>query len=121
MAGQEQHGSPDRAPSSREGSPLALAGERSAGASGTAPTTSTLSPAQPAPPMPNPSPTAVWRLLQMRGMNPDEAANLTAFLHGLPTTDLRWSLPQLHRLLFLRQMCQSGRFGQTDGGVDSHP
>jgi hypothetical protein len=54
-------------------------------------------------------------------MTPDEAANLTAFLYGLPTSDLRWSLPQLSQLLFLRQMRQSGRFGQADGGLDPQP
>ena len=123
MAGQDQHGSPDRARSSREGSPLVLAAERSAGGSGSAPTTSTAVPIQaPSPsPTPTPTPRAVWRLLQMRGMTPDEAANLTAFLHGLPTADLRWSLPQLNQLLFLRQMRLSGRFGHNDGGIDPQP
>jgi hypothetical protein len=54
----------------------------------------------------------------MKGMTPDEAANLTAFLYGLPTADLHWTLPQLNQLLFLRQMRQTGRFGGTDGGHD---
>jgi len=72
-----------------------------------------------APPMSaTPSPWAVWRLIQMKGMSPDEAANLTAFLYGLPAADLRWSLPQLNQLLFLRQLRQTGRFGRTDGGVE---
>jgi len=65
-----------------------------------------------------PSPRAVWRLLQMKGMTPDEAASLTAFLYGLPTADLRWTLPQLNQLLFLREMRQSGRFRGDDGGPD---
>jgi len=121
MAGQAQHGSPDRARSSRDASPLVLAAERSAGGSGSAPTISTPMPIQAPPPSPTPSPRAVSRLLQMRGMTPDEAANLTAFLYGLPTADLRWSLAQLNQLLFLRQMRQSGRFGRTDGGGDSQP
>jgi len=72
------------------------------------------SPATPA----APSPRSVWRLLQMKGMTPDEAANLTAFLYGLPTADLRWTLPQLNQLLFLRQLRQTGRFTATDGGLD---
>ena len=97
------------------------------GGSGSEPTTSTASPVQAVPiaatpsSAPIPTPRAVWRLLQMRGMTPDEAANLTAFLYGLPTADLRWSLPQLNQLLFLRQMRQSGRFGRTDGGIDPRP
>jgi hypothetical protein len=68
-----------------------------------------------------PSPRSVWRLLQMKGMTPDEAANLTAFLHGLPTADLHWTLPQLNKLLFLRQMRQTGRFGDTDGDTREVP
>lgn len=117
MAGHEQHGSPDRERSSRDGSSLALAAEHFAGGSGSALATSTAAAGGTAPLAPTPTPRAVWRLLQMRGMTPDEAANLTAFLHGLPTTDLHWSLPQLNQLLFLRQMRQSGRFGHDDGGI----
>jgi hypothetical protein len=48
-------------------------------------------------------------------MTPDEAASLTAFLYGLPTADLRWTLPQLNQLLFLRRLHQIGRFGGEDG------
>ena len=121
MAGQAQHGSPDREQSSRDVSPPVLAVEPSVDGSGSAPTTSTISSSQPATTLPTPSPRAVWRLLQMRGMTPDEAANLTAFLYGLPTADLRWSLPQLNKLLFLRQMRQTGRFGATDGTLDPEP
>ena len=114
MAGQERRESPDHARSSLEGSQLALAAEPSAGGSGSEPTTSTASP-ELAATTPAPTPRAVWRLLQMRGMTPNEAANLTAFLYGLPTADLHWSLPQLNKLLFLRQMRQDGRFGNEDG------
>ena len=81
---------------------------------------STAGPAQatsPATP-PAPSPRSVWRLLQMKGLTPDEAANLTAFLYGLPTAHLHWTLPQLNQLLFLRQLRQTGRFGDIDGGLD---
>jgi len=120
MAGQAHHGSRDRGHSSRHGSPVALVGAASAVAPGTEATTSVTSPAQPTNPAtpPAPSPRSIWRLLQMKGMTPDEAANLTAFLYGLPTADLHWTLPQLNQLLFLRQMRQTGRFGETDGGHD---
>ena len=118
MAGQERRESPDHARSSLDGSPLALAAERFAGASGSEATTSTDSPELAATTQ-APTPRAVWRLLQMRGMTPDESANLTAFLYGLPTADLHWSLAQLNKLLFLRQMRQDGRFGNEDG--DRHP
>jgi hypothetical protein len=120
MAGQERRESPDHARSSLEGSPLALAAERSADVSGSEATTSTASSVAAAT-TPAPTPRAVWRLLQMRGMTPDEAANLTAFLYGLPTTDLHWSLPQLNKLLFLRQMRQNGRFGGGDGDIHPRP
>lgn len=121
MAGQVQHGSRDHGRSSRPASAVALVGVASAAGPGSEVITSTTSqaPAMTPAAAPAPSPRAVWRLLQMKGMTPDEAANLTAFMYGLPTADVRWSLPQLNQLLFLRQMRQSGRFGCTDGGSAS--
>jgi hypothetical protein len=52
----------------------------------------------------------------MQGMNPDEAASLMAFAHGMPASDLHWSLRQLSQLLFLRQMNETDHFGGDDGG-----
>jgi hypothetical protein len=124
MAGQGQRGSRDLERSSRLDSRTALVAAPSAGESGSEVITSTVSlppAASPSPtpaPTPAPTPRAVSRLLQMKGMTPDEAANLTAFLYGLPTADLRWTISQLNELLFLRQMRQSGRFGYTDGGTN---
>lgn len=54
----------------------------------------------------------------MKGMTPDEANNLTAFLYGLPAAEQRWTVPQLNQLLFLRQVHQAGRIGSDDGGLD---
>jgi hypothetical protein len=51
----------------------------------------------------------------MKGMEPDEAANLTAFIAGIPVGEVHWTLRQVNELLFLRSMKQSGRFGDTDG------
>ena len=62
-----------------------------------------------------PATRAVYRLLLMKGLTPPEASSLTAFLCGLPTTDLNWSLKQVNELLFLRRMRQLGRFGDDDG------
>jgi hypothetical protein len=62
-----------------------------------------------------PATRSVYRLLLMKGMTPAEAASLTAFICGLPTSDLNWSLKQLNQLLFLRRMQETGRFGGTDG------
>ena len=56
-----------------------------------------------------------YRLLQMKGFAPDEAANLTAFLCGIPVADVHWSLRQVNQLLFLRDLARKGRFGAADG------
>ncbi len=53
----------------------------------------------------------------MKGLSPAEAANLTAFVCGLPATGHDWSLRQVNLLLFLREMNRTGRFGRTDGKV----
>lgn len=71
----------------------------------------------------NPGPTAAvqlvtrstYRQLLMKGLAPDEAANLTAFLCGIPVADVHWSLFQINLLLFLRELARSGRFGPADG------
>ena len=57
-----------------------------------------------------------YRQLTLRGMAPEEAANLTAFLCGIPVADVHWSLRQVNQLLFLRELARSGRFGPRDGG-----
>jgi hypothetical protein len=51
----------------------------------------------------------------MRGLAPGEAANLTAFLCGIPVAEADWSLRQVNQLLFLRQLSLTGRFGANDG------
>ena len=119
MAGQAHRGSRDRGHSSHHDSPVALVAAGSAAGPGTEPTISTANQGQASSSATAtaPTPRSVWRLLQMKGMTPDEAANLTAFLYGLPTADLRWTLPQLNQLLFLRKMQQSGRFGAEDGDI----
>ena len=58
---------------------------------------------------------ALYRLLLMKGMTPAESANLTAYICGLPTTDVHWSLTQINQMLFLRAMRQTGRFDEVDG------
>jgi hypothetical protein len=51
----------------------------------------------------------------MKGMQPDEAANLTAFMAGIPIAEAHWTLRQVNQLLFLRRMQETGHFGLTDG------
>jgi hypothetical protein len=59
---------------------------------------------------------ATYRQLILKGMAPDEAANLTAFMCGIPVADVHWSLRQVNQLLFLRELARAGRFGPGDGG-----
>jgi hypothetical protein len=56
-----------------------------------------------------------YRTLTSLGLTPDEAANLTAFMCGLPVEGVRWSLRQINELLFLRELRRTGRFGRSDG------
>jgi hypothetical protein len=46
---------------------------------------------------------ATYRALLARGLEPAEAANLTAFLHGLPSGDLHWSVREVEALVVKRQ------------------
>ena len=68
---------------------------------------------------PPPLPQATFQLLQQKGLTPLEAASLTAFMCGLPTADLRWSLRQINQMLFLQRLYQLGRFAIEDG--EWHP
>lgn len=56
-----------------------------------------------------------YRNLLMRGLAPDEAAKLTAFLAGIPVRDVAtsWTLRQINQLLFLREMNRTGQFAET--------
>ncbi|HEY3523692.1 MAG TPA: hypothetical protein VGK63_08305 [Candidatus Limnocylindrales bacterium] len=68
--------------------------------------------------MPSAEPLATrptYRTLLVRGLEPDEAANLTAFLAGLTPGERPWTLAQVNRLLFLRELARAGRFGGADG------
>ena len=51
----------------------------------------------------------------LRGLEPAEAANLTALLCGIPVADRQWALREINQLLFLRELRQTGRFGPRDG------
>ena len=57
-----------------------------------------------------------WQLLT-KGLAPEEAANLTAMICGLPVADVHWSLHQINQMLFMRELARTGRFGQADGGT----
>ena len=66
-------------------------------------------------PRKSPTTRATYRHLLMKGMAPEEAANLTAFMAGLPVGEGHWTLKQINELLFLRRMAETGRFGGQDG------
>jgi hypothetical protein len=55
---------------------------------------------------------ATYRNLILRGLAPDEAANLTAYLAGIGVGGTHWTLRQINQLLFLRQMNRDGRFAE---------
>jgi len=63
------------------------------------------------------SPTrATYRQLLVRGFSAGEAANLTAYLAGIEVGSGRpWRLADIDRLLFLRELCRTGRLGADDG------
>ena len=45
---------------------------------------------------------ATYRALLARGLEAGEAANLTAFLHGLPSAGFRWTLPEVEAIIHRR-------------------
>ena len=57
------------------------------------------------------------RLLTLRGLEQTEATNLTAFLCGIPVAGWSWTLPEINRLLFLRELNRRGRFSPADGSL----
>ena len=42
---------------------------------------------------------ATYRALLARGLEAGEAANLTAFLHGLPSAGFHWTLPEIEAII----------------------
>src|SRR5690349_17308211 len=42
---------------------------------------------------------ATYRALLARGLEAGEAANLTAFLHGLPSAGVKWSLSEIDAII----------------------
>ena len=114
MAGQAPRGSRGHGEPSRRASSLAAPAAPSADAPGPTSTPSrratrsrdrsaTLPPRQ------------TYRKLTGLGLSPEEAANLTAFMCGIPIEGAHWSLRQVNQLLFLRELKRTGRFGPRDG------
>jgi hypothetical protein len=113
MAGQARRGTRGQGRSSRAASSWPVLAVASAAASGSdiaTPTTSSTTEPRTAL-----TTRATYRHLLMKGMEPDEAANLTAFIAGIPVGESHWTLRQINELLFLRRMAETGRFGGLDG------
>jgi hypothetical protein len=58
---------------------------------------------------------SIYRALLVRSLRPAEAANLTAFLCGIPLGEQPWKIHEVNRLLFLRELYNAGRFRPTAG------
>jgi NAD(P)H-hydrate repair Nnr-like enzyme with NAD(P)H-hydrate dehydratase domain len=115
MAGQARRGERGTGRSSRAGSSWPLIAAASAVASGsdivttTAPAPASTSRAS----SPELHTRATYRNLILRGLAPDEAANLTAYLAGINVGETHWTLRQINQLLFLREMNRSGHFAES--------
>jgi len=57
---------------------------------------------------------AAFRTLTILGLDPEEAANLTAFMVGIHGSDQQWDLGEVNRLLFLRARGGRGSFAGMD-------
>ena len=66
---------------------------------------------------PTPKTRTTYRTLLLRGLAPDEASNLTAYMCGIPVGTQHWEIREINKLLFLRQLNDSGRFGPNDGAT----
>lgn len=111
MAGQERRGTRARGRSRRDAS-SSVAGAPSAAESGSsieAPLSS-----EPETATERVITRANYRALLLLGLAPDEAANLTAYTCGLQVGQQRWTLKELNRLLFLRELQRNGRVGGTE-------
>lgn len=57
----------------------------------------------------------IYRSLLVRSLTPSEAANLTAYLCGIPVGRQPWKIHEVNRLLFLRDIYNAGKFRATPG------
>jgi hypothetical protein len=108
MAGQARRGTRGQRPISLDAPSSPVLAAVSAGASGSA-TAITTQASSPEPITPFPT-RATYRGLILRGLAPDEAANLTAYLAGIAVGESHWTIAQINKLLFLREMDRSGYF-----------
>ena len=58
---------------------------------------------------------ATYRALLARGLDTGEAANLTAFLHGLPSAGFHWTLPEIEAVL-RRRLARAAELRAAEAG-----
>jgi hypothetical protein len=111
MAGQARRGTHGQARSSRADSawPVLVGASEAGSGSATATTTAASTPASTA----ELTTRSTYRNLIIRGLAPDEAAKLTAWMAGINVGDSSWTLRQINQLLFLRQMNRNGHFAEA--------
>ena len=73
-------------------------------------------------PAPNPElhTRAIYRNLLLRGLAPDEAANLTAYMAGIAVGATHWTLGQINQLLFLREINRNGHIAEPTDPKEPH-
>lgn len=111
MAGQAHRGTRAPGRSSRAASSPVVVGSGAASGATLARTT------RPSEKTIKPGTRATYRTLLLRGLDPDEAANLTAYVCGIQVGS-QWKLDEVNRLLFLRELELGGRFGAEDGTTE---
>lgn len=54
------------------------------------------------------SPSAIYRELRRKGLGPDAAGNLAAYLNGVHPVESGWTPREIERLLFMRHLADRG-------------
>lgn len=119
MAGRARRDTQGQARSSRAASSWPVLAAASGAVSGSDTVTTSSAPSSASSSASSPASTqelptrATYRSLLIRGLAPDEAANLTAYLAGIGVGGSHWTLRQINQLLFLRQMNRTGHFAES--------
>ena len=71
---------------------------------------------------PKPGPAAAaYRQLVMKGLAPQEAANVVATIAGIPIVAQPWTLREVNHLVFLRTLRVGGRWGDGQTALAELP
>lgn len=62
---------------------------------------------------------SIYRALLVRGLEPSEAANLTAYLAGLPSSGLHWTIPEVEAIV--RRRAAEAEAAGADGDDQTGP